>query len=145
VPESWQSYLHPNLDVYYFNLGMRLLSTDDIRKPEIRALLLEIRNDCFEELADDRVFQRLPIDWVMTITDCVIADKTAVVRVHSRSLGKSYKWGERGTWTSFVWRFSPLSNLLCGDDFEAKLTLSSSVCRSRLDGGPERRVLDSYR
>ncbi|KXN88984.1 hypothetical protein AN958_06446 [Leucoagaricus sp. SymC.cos] len=96
VPESWQSYLHPNLDVYYFNLGMRLLSTDDIRKPEIRALLLDIRNDCYEELAEIREFQRLPIDWVMTITDCNTKDKTAVVCIHSRSLGKSYKWTDGG-------------------------------------------------
>ncbi|KAJ3574684.1 hypothetical protein NP233_g1589 [Leucocoprinus birnbaumii] len=96
VPESWQYYLHPNLDVYYFNLSMRLLTTDDIRDPGIRALLLAIRNDCYEELADDRDFQRLPNDWVMTITDGDLATNTAVVGIHSRTLGKSYKWGEHG-------------------------------------------------
>ncbi|KAL9713174.1 hypothetical protein Ac2012v2_004415 [Leucoagaricus gongylophorus] len=96
VPESWQSYLHPNLDVYYFNLGLRLLTTDDIRKPELRALLLEIRNDCFEELAEDSGFQKLPIDWVMTITDCDLTERTALVGIHSRSLATSYRWSEPG-------------------------------------------------
>lgn len=96
VPESWRSYLHPNLDVYYFNLGLRLLTTDDIRRPELRALLLEIRNDCFEELADDSSLQKLPIDWVMTITDCDLTERTALVGIHSRSLAKSYKWSEPG-------------------------------------------------
>lgn len=96
VPESWQSYLHPNLDVYYFNLGMRLLTTDDIRKPEIRAFLLAFRNDCFEDLGDDPRFQRLPNDWVMTITDCNLTDGTAVVNIHLRSLAQSFKWTQQG-------------------------------------------------
>lgn len=96
VPESWQSYVHPNRDVYYYNLGMRLLSTDDIRNPDIRAVVVEIRNEVYEELTEDPDFQRLPIDWVMTITDCNLRDKTALVGIHSRSAGRSYQWNERG-------------------------------------------------
>ncbi|EKM79802.1 hypothetical protein AGABI1DRAFT_113084 [Agaricus bisporus var. burnettii JB137-S8] len=96
VPESWQWFLHPNLDVYYFNLGMRLLSTDDIRDPNIRALIINIRNEYYEELADDRDFKRLPIDWVMTITDCNLENRTAVVGIHSRTAGRSYEWTENG-------------------------------------------------
>lgn len=97
VPESWQWFLHPNLDVYYFNLGMRLLTTDDIRDPNIRALIIGIRNEYYEELADDRDFKRLPIDWVMTITDCNLESRTAVVGIHSRIAGRSYEWTDRGT------------------------------------------------
>lgn len=96
VPESWQWYVHPNRDVYYYNLGMRLLSTDDIRNPDIRATIVGIRNECYEELAQDWDFQHLPIDWVMTITDCNIKEKCAVVGIHSRTAGKSYGWKDGG-------------------------------------------------
>ena len=139
VPESWQSYLHPNLDVYYFNLGLRLLTTDDIRKPELRALLLEIRNDCFEELAEDSGFQKLPIDWVMTITDCDLTERTALVGIHSRSLATSYRWSEPGK-LDWLW-------LIIGI-FRLKIVFfCDKFCHSenRLDGMSERSVLGSYR
>lgn len=96
VPESWQWFMHPNRDVYYYNLGMRLLSTDDIRNPDIRAIVIGIRNEYYEDLADDCDFKRLPIDWVMTITDCNLKDRSALVGIHSRIAGKSYEWNERG-------------------------------------------------
>lgn len=105
VPESWQSYMHPNRDVYYYNLGMRLLSTDDIRNPEVRSVVVEIRNEVYEELAEDPDFQRLPIDWVMTITDCNLGDRLGTVGIHSRSQGKSYRWDERGVFEWFLARF----------------------------------------
>jgi len=130
VPESWRPCLHPCFDVYYFNLGLRLLTTEDIRRPELRALLLEIRNDCFEELADNSDFQKLPIDWVMTISDCNLTERTALVGIHSRSQAKSYRWSKPGKLNPALWEWDFLGLIFFSPP---PLYYSQNGCRENID------------
>ncbi|KAF9535143.1 hypothetical protein CPB83DRAFT_755201, partial [Crepidotus variabilis] len=81
-------YQHPNGDHYYFNPGLRLLTTDDIHDPIVLGYIVDARDDIVQQL----VTANLPADYELVITDT--SEIAATIRIYSRSAGQAYLWTE---------------------------------------------------
>ncbi|TFK29034.1 hypothetical protein FA15DRAFT_753086 [Coprinopsis marcescibilis] len=93
IPDGWQQYVHPNGDVYYRNGQLRLITPDDIRRPEILQYVLDARDDHLEVISEDPNSENLPDDIEMTISD--VSDSAAIIGMFSRRAMRAYQWNER--------------------------------------------------
>jgi len=93
LPQEWDQHFHPNGDVYYCHRRLRLITPDNIRRPEILRHVLDAREDHLELLAEDPAAARLPPDLEITVRDAT--DSSAVIGLCSREVKQAFEWNER--------------------------------------------------
>jgi len=93
-PQPWRLCRHPNNDIYFYHPEFRLLTSDDIREPDILDYILDAHRDILRCLASDENLGELPHDCELVI--CDVSESTAEIEMYSRSAGTAYKWEENG-------------------------------------------------
>ncbi|KJA24751.1 hypothetical protein HYPSUDRAFT_200307 [Hypholoma sublateritium FD-334 SS-4] len=85
LARDWREYQHPLGHAYFYNATLRILTTEDLRNPEILQRLLTAHT---ARIACDPLADRLPTDAEFVIADGAVRD------VHSRLAGVSYHFDD---------------------------------------------------
>ena len=92
LPQGWQSFDHPNGDIYFYYAESRLITPVNVRDEDTLKHLKEAHAEYVQELQWDPAFSLLPDDLEVVIS--VVTASEAAIRMYSRSAGAAYTWSE---------------------------------------------------